>query len=265
MRWEVRSSLTTQDVTPDLRLVILLSSGLEAASLAAAAPQVQFLAVGASGLTPASNLSLVGAEGERYDQQGFIAGLIAAMITPDWRVGVISVADTAAGKAARQGFLNGVVYFCGLCLPYHGPIFDYPQYVELPSSAAEAEWQVAADTLISRAVKTIYLFPHIPAPGLAEYLAQSGVKLLGGIQPPETLQPSWVATVTTDPLPAALGILPDLLAGRGGASLPAPVVVQDINGALFTPGRQAALETMRLDLLKGVIDTGVDPVTGEAR
>lgn len=263
--WEVLSSLSVQDLTPDLHLVILLPPNPEAANLVAAAPQTQFMAVGIPGLNPAPNLSLIGSQGERYDQQGFMAGLIAAMITSDWRVGVISISDNAAGKAARQGFLNGAVYFCGLCNPYHGPIYDYPLYVELPSSASEAEWQAAADVLLNRAVKTIYVYPGIPFPGFPEYLAQSGVNLLGGGASPEALHASWVATIEADPLPAILETLPSVLAGQGSQDQPMPIVITKINPDLFSPGRQALAARLQEDLLAGLIDTGIDPLTGDSR
>jgi len=265
MRWEMRPDLEPGKLGEAVRLVILLPPDPGAASLASASPGVQFLAVGIPGLASGPNLSVVGEQGERYDQQGFIAGVIAAMITPDWRVGVISHSDTPAGKAARQGFLNGTVYYCGLCNAYHGPIFDYPQFVELPSTASPAEWQAAADILLSQAVKTIYVFPGIADPGLLDYLASSGISLLGGGSPPEALRLSWVASLQADPLPAILEALPGLLKGEAAGSLPLPVAITEVNPQLFSPGKQALAERIRLDLLQGFIDTGVDPLSGESR
>lgn len=265
LRWEVRTALNPAEIDASLRLVILLPPDPGASQMASAFPQIQFLAVGIPGLSPAPNLSVVGALGERYDQQGFLAGIIAAMITPDWRVGVISLSDSSAGKAARQGFLNGAAYFCGLCLAYHGPIFDYPQFAELPSTATDSEWQTAADILLKQAVKTVYVFPEITAPGLLEYLANLNVRLLGSGTPSDALRSVWVASVEVDALPVIKEILPDLLAGRGGQDKPLPVTVKEVNAELFTPGKQALLEEMRIDLIEGWIDTGVDPITGEPR
>ena len=261
LRWEVRTGL--DPLEPGLRLIIAIPPDPGVANLASAAPQVQFLAVGIPGLQPTANLSLIGGD-NRYDQQGFMAGVIAAMLTPDWRAGAISLADTAAGKAARNGFMNGAVYFCGLCQAYHGPIFDYPLYVEIPSGASQAEWQAAVDALIGKAVQTVYVFPGAGEPGMLEALAGAGIKIISNGTPPENLRSHWVASLDGEPIPLILRHLPDLLEGKGFAES-MPVVMREVNPDLFSPGRQALAEKIRNDLLSGAIDTGVDLLTGEVR
>ncbi len=134
------------------------------ANLAAANPQAQFLAVGIPGVTVTSNLSQIGSDGERPDQQGFLAGYLAAVITPDWRVGVISQSDSPAGKAAQNGFTNGVIFYCGLCRPSYPPFIQYPILVDL---AAGTDPQAAVDSLVSNAVKTVYVSPAVEDPGAA--------------------------------------------------------------------------------------------------
>lgn len=261
LRWETRTGL--DPLEPGLRLVVAISPDLGIAGLAAAAPQVQFVAVGIQGLQPAANLSTVGGE-DRYDQQGFLAGVIAAMLTPDWRVGALSLADTIDGKAARNGFMNGAVYFCGLCQAYHGPIFDYPLYVEIPSGASQAEWQAAVDELISKAVKTVYVFPKAGEPALLEALAGAGINIISSGMPPEGLRSHWVASLDGDTIPLILEQLPNLLGGKSFAES-APMAMREVNPGLFSSGRQALAEKIKNDLLSGAIDTGVDPLTGELR
>jgi len=227
-------------------------------------PQVQFVAVDMPGLQPADNLSLVGGE-THFDQQAFLAGVIAAMITPDWRVGAISIADAPEGKASRNGFMNGAIYFCGLCQAYHGPIFDYPLYVEIPSGAGQSEWQTAVDALVSQAVKTVYVFPGIGEPTLLESLAQAGMNIISGGKPPQNLSPHWIASIDNDLTTPILDHLPDLLAGKGSLNLMTPIVIREVNPGLFSPGRQDLAEQIRNGLLSGAIDTGIDPLTGENR
>jgi hypothetical protein len=251
-RWEMQTELVPQD--PGLKLVIALPPDPGIAELASQAPQVQFVTLGMGDHPPMANLSLIQGE-TRYDQQGFLAGAIAAMITPDWRVGVVSTGDTAQGKAARNGFLNGAVYFCGLCLAYHGPIFDYPLYVDIPSNAGQADWQAAVDALVSQAVKTVYVFPGIDQPDLMNALAQAGINIISSGTPPEA--------ITTDPAESIQEHLPELLSGEGGIDMTAPLVIQEVNSALFSPGRQGQADKIRIDLLGGKIDTGIDPQTGE--
>src|SRR4030065_2030501 len=114
------------DLVPELRLVLAVPPDPGLAELAASAPATQFLALGIPGLKAAPNLTLIGVEGGRPDQHGFIAGVIAAMLSADWRVGAISLADSAEGRSARSGFLNGVEYFCGLFCPPPPPPSQYP-------------------------------------------------------------------------------------------------------------------------------------------
>ena len=265
LRWETRSALDAASLGADLRLVIALPPDPGLAALAAAAPQAQFLAVGLPGLQPASNLSRVGAQGARPDQQGFIAGVIAAAITLDWRVGVLGPEDSPGARAARLGFLNGAIYFCGLCSPYHGPSVDYPIYLELPASAGAAEVQSALQRLSDLAVKTVYVVPGSLSGDLAAGLAQAGISVLGSGAPPPELVSSWVASVDADPLPAVLDVLPALLAGQGGQSLEMALSLTNPNLDLFSPGRQERVQEILADLLAGFIDTGVDPVSGEPR
>jgi hypothetical protein len=262
LRWEMRTELDPQE--PGLNLVIALPPDPGISELASQASQVQFVTVGMEDLPPMANLSQVSGE-NRYDQQGFIAGAIAAMLTPDWRVGAISTGDTPDGLAARNGFLNGAVYFCGLCLAYHGPIFDYPLYVEIPSNASQVDWQAAVDALVSQAVNTVYVYPGVGQADLLKALAQAGMNIISSGTPPEDIKAQWVASITTDPVAPILEHLPDLLAGKGGIDMTAPVVIQEVNPALFSPGRQSLAEKIREDILGEVIDTGVDPLTGETR
>ncbi len=261
LRWEKRSSLTGQEA--GLRLVVILPPDPGAAQLAASAPQVQFVAVGLKGVKPAANLSVVGAEGERLDQEGFTAGYLAAMITPDWRVGALAVSDSLPGKLARQGFLNGAIYFCGLCLAYHGPAGDYPVYSELPAAASSDQWQAAAQQLIDKTVKTVYLTPGAGDEASYALLLQSGAIFFGSQPAPDSLRSRWAATVISDPVPAIQNLLPDLLNGNGGANLPASISIVEVNENLVSPGRLQLAEKMVGDLLNGLIDTGIDPTTGE--
>jgi hypothetical protein len=256
LRWQVRQRLAPEDMVQELRLVIVLPPDPGVAELAASAPNTHFLAVGIAGLQPGQNLSLIGAQGVSSDQAGFMAGVIAAIITPDWRVGTISTSDTAGGVAARQGFINGAIYFCGLCRPAYPPFYEYPVYVELPTGSTTAEWQAAADFLIEGYVRTAYIYPEAGDESLRSYLAEKGVKLIGSEPPPAGLESSWVASLRPDPLPAVYEGVPALLSGENGIDLPATLKIMDINPDLFSVGRQRLAEEIMADLLAGYIGTG---------
>ena len=262
-RFQTRANLSTDDFDQDIHLVVIPTpiDGID--TLVKNAPNTQFLAVGIPGLRTASNLSTVGAEGIQPDQQGFIAGAIAAIMTTEWRVGAITIADSIPGKANRQGFLNGVVYFCGLCGQNYPPFYQYPLYFELPQDASSIEWQAAANYMVDHYVKTIYIAPGIQDAAMFEILAQAGIAMIGVKLPSPELSKNWAVSLTSDPLPLVEQVLPDLIQGKGGFNLTVPIDFTDINPELFSPGRQILARKILADLLAGFIDTGVNPETGE--
>jgi hypothetical protein len=265
LRWQVRQGLSPQDLTPELRLVVALPPDPGIAGLAASAPDTQFLALGIPGLEAAPNLTVLGAANDQPDQQGFIAGVIAAMLAPDWRVGVISLSDTVDGRSARTGFLNGVKYFCGLCRPLHSPFYEYPLYFELPSIAATAEWQEAANYMVDHYAQTVYVYPGAGDEAMLSTLATAGVNIISSGEPPQTVSDYWVVSLTTDPFPLIQSQVEGLLNGdiSGGQSRIVPIEFTNINPALFTPGKQKLAEQILSDLQVGYIDTAVDLTTGE--
>lgn len=267
LRWQVRQQLTSKDLVPELRLVVVLPPNPGVAELVATAPQTQFLAVGISGLEAAPNLTTIGAIGDRPDQQGFIAGVIAAMLSDDWRVGVISLSDTVEGRAARTGFLNGVIYFCGLCRPAHPPFYEYPLYIELPSTATSAEWQEAANYMADHYAQTVYVYPGARDEAMLSILAASKVNIISSGDPPTAAQSSWVVSLTTDPLPLIQSLVAGLLDGSmtGGQSLEVPIQFTQVNATVLTPGKQRLAQQVLSDLQAGYIDTSVDLSTGENR
>lgn len=265
LRWEVRRSLNVAEMTSDVRLVVVISPDPGWAGLLAAAPQTQFLAVGLPGLQPGANLSLIGATGYRPDRAGFIAGMTAAVVTPDWRVAVVGPADLPADRAARNGFLNGAVYVCGLCLPYFGPSVDYPISVELSPQADSAAIQAAIQQLQNQAVKTVYLPPAITEIQFIEALAQAGFNIIGSYGAPMELFDHWIAAVEPDPVSAALEMLPRLLAGEGGLSREMPYTLMDVNPNLLSEGRRLYVEELIAEVMAGYLDTGIDPLTGDPR
>ena len=267
LHWQVRQQLSPEDILPELRLVVAVPPDPGITQLAASAPDTPFLAVGIPGLPSAPNLSVIDAVGDRPDQQGFIAGVIAAMLAPDWRAGVISLSDTAEGRSARTGFLNGVVYYCGLCRPIHPPFYEYPLYFELPITATSAEWQVAANYMVDHYARAVYVYPGAGDEAMLSTLAAAGVSIISSGEPPEAASENWAVSLTIDPLPLIQSQVEGLLNGSfsGGQSLVVPIQFTHINPSLFTPGKQQLAEQILSDLQAGYIDTAVDLTTGENR
>ncbi|OGO26710.1 MAG: hypothetical protein A2136_00695 [Chloroflexi bacterium RBG_16_54_11] len=267
LRWQVRQELAMDDLTPTLRLVVAVSPAPGLAELAAKAPETQFLAIGFQGLEPTPNLTLVGAAGDRPDRQGFIAGVIAAMLAPDWRTGVISLSDTVAGRSARTGFLNGVKYFCGLCRQLHPPYYEYPLYFELPLTASSAEWQGAANYMVDHYALAVYVFPGAGDESMLSILVAEGVTIISSGAPPANASSSWALSLSADPLALIRDLVAGLLDGAitGGKSLAVPIQFTQVNPELFTPGKQRLAGEILTNLQNDKIDTSVDLTTGENR
>lgn len=267
--FEVRTALAPGEITPELHLVVAVTPDPGLAQLAASAPNVQFLGIGIAGLQPAANLSLLAEQGERADRKGFLAGYVAAIVTADWRVGVISRNDTVPGKSAALAFRNGVIYFCGLCRPATPPFVEYPLMLTLPNPATEAEAAAVAENFLANGVKSVYVFSGAGDEMLLRALAQKEMRLIGEITPPAGLEGNWIATVQTD---WGSGLRNWWAAWQEGrlaqealSAGEAPIDFANVNEALFSPGRQNLVREMLNDLVNDRIDTGVNLQTGDAR
>jgi hypothetical protein len=259
--FEIRSSLSSEQITPDVRMVVSLPPDPGLQALAASASETHFFAIGIPGLEESANLTSTAFRQGEAGLQGFMGGIIAALITPDWRVGTISISDTSEGLEARNGFLNGVTYICGTCRQIYPPFFDsqsqliqYPLYVELPSGAEDSTWLAAADLLIERGVETIFLYPGAGGEDLLSYLAESGIKIIGGIAPPENIQNNWVASIYSDSSSTWASQLEKALQGQELAQESGDLQLGYINTDLLSPGRQKHAEAVLQDLLAGYIE-----------
>jgi len=195
MRFQVRNVLTAAEIAmegPALKVVITLPPDPGLAVLTTAAPGVQFLAIGIPDLAVAPNLSSIGGSGIPVDQQAFLAGYIAGIVAPEWRVGILSQKETPEGDAAVIAFANGYHFYCGDCFnPNFPQPFShnlYPVIVRIPTDAPESDYSGYANLLIQNFVKVAYLYPEIATPDLLSYMAQSGVLLISQTLPRENIR-----------------------------------------------------------------------------
>jgi hypothetical protein len=264
MRWQILNTLTPADlelVGPALKVVIALSTDPGLATLAAAAPGVQFLAVGIPDLPAIPNLSTIGATGLPVDQQAFLAGYIAGLIAPEWKVGILSQKDTPGGEAARTAFENGFVFYCGSC---RNPLFPqpagiYPVVVRIPTDAKPGEYTAYADLLLRNIVKVAYVYPEIATPELLSYMAQTNMLIIGQSLPGEDVRSHWVTSLQPDIVSAIKNIFPELVAGHGGKIVPTPLFLADVNPDLLSPGKLRLVQEVLDSLQNGTIGTGVSP------
>jgi hypothetical protein len=264
MRFQVLNTLTDNDLAlagPSLKVVITFPPDPGLAALTAAAPGVQFLAVDIPNLATAANLSSIGGNGFPVDQQAFLAGYIAGLVAPEWKVGILSQKDNPAGDTAVTAFTNGFIYFCGSC---RNPLFPqpagiYPVVVRIPSDAKTNTYNAYADLLIQNVVKVAYVFPAVATSDLLSYMSQDGLMLIGQTMPNDTVQPQWIASIQPDEITAIKNIFPDLAAGKGGKVVPTPLVLSDVNSSLLGVGKLRLAQAVLDGLQNGTIGTGVNP------
>jgi hypothetical protein len=242
-------------------MVIGLPPDQGLAALADLAKVVPFLAIGIPGLSETENLSVVGPLGSRPDVVGFLSGFVSAIVTEDWRVGVIGRSDTKTGQAAIEGFLNGARYYCGICRPAFPPYLSYPIQIDLTEAQHANAWQQAVSILSDAAVRTVYVSPGIDNPSLLSALAERGILLIGSYRPEGVPRTNWIATIREGPEQAVLDLWTDLMLDRGGFSVPIPIIVEEIEVNVFSVGRQRLAEEILEQVFKGFIDTGVNPTT----
>jgi hypothetical protein len=236
MRFQVRNALTLADLEPGLQIVIALPPDPGIAALAAAAPKVQFLAINIPGITAGSNVSVLGGNSQS-DVAAFLAGYTAALITDDYRIGMLLPKDNPDAIRAFNAYASGMTFYCGTCRPFYYLNWTFPQYVEIPATEKKANYNAYSDILMSQyKVRTIYLYPDIAIPDLETYIGTTGVLMIG-TQTPEQLPAGWVMTIQPDVIKAIQVAWPQLVAGKGGLAVQSPLGLSDIDPTLLSPGK----------------------------
>jgi len=253
-RFQVRNTLSELDLEPALRVVIALppDPGPGIATLAAAAPQTQFLAINIPGLTAGGNISVL-ANDVQTDIVAFMAGYIGAMITDDYRIGMIYPDGNAEALNALNAYTNGKTYFCGICRPYYYLPYDFPQSIPIPTTEPPENYGGYAVYLIQqREVDFIYVYPDIATPELLAYIGSSGAVQVGSA-PQGGIPLYWAASISSDTIGAIRVAWPNLIAGQGGQAVQSPLTLTNVDPNLLSPGKQAQAEGVLADLLAGRI------------
>lgn len=252
-RFQVRNTLSPTDVAePGLQVVIAISADPGIAALAAATPQVQFLAINIPNVAPGGNVSVLGGNAQS-DIAAFLAGYTAAMITDDYRIGMLMPRDNGDAIRALNAYATGMAYYCGSCRPLFFFNWTYPQYVDIAADEDRSVYNAYADILIMQyKVRTIYLYPDIYTEGLANYIGTTGTYAIGTISP-EQRPGGWVMTIQPDVIKAIQNAWPQLISGQGGVTVQSPLGLSDVDPSILTPGKQRLVEQTLSDLQAGLI------------
>ena len=257
-RFQVRNTFTTVDLEPGLQVVIAVSTDPGIAELAAAAPQVQFLAISIPNIAVGGNVSVL-ANNSQSDIAAFLAGYTAALITNDYRIGMLIPRDNGDAIRALNAYASGMVYYCGSCRQVYFRSWAFPQYLDIGADEDKNNYDAYADILMSRYdVGTIYLYPDIYTEDLANYIGTTGTYMIGTISP-EQRPAGWVMTIQPDVNKAIQNAWPNLISGQGGVTVQSPLGLADVDPSLLTPGKQRLVEQTLNDLQAGLISTGATP------
>jgi hypothetical protein len=252
-------SITSELQSDDVRVVVFFEPTLEIIDLATSNPGIQFVALGTEGLEPQANLSIIGPDGFRLDQQAFLGGYLAAVLTQDWRIGEIVEGSDEIHSTIEVSFRNGVKFYCGLCQISYPPFNDYPIHTTVDSATREGDWISSIDFLESNAVETVFLFiQNFEVQAVGE-LVDNEVLLIGIKPPPETIRSNWIATIRLAPEQVLYQKWRQIISNEGGWVEAIPIVLEDVNQSLFSEGKQRFIEKILLDIQSGYIDTAVTP------
>ncbi len=255
MRFQVRNTLTAADLEPGLKIVIAMPPDPGISALAAAAPQVQFLAINIPNVNPSPNVSVLSPTG-RIDLPAFIAGYTAAMISDEYRIGMIIPKDNSDAARAFNAFSNGMAYYCGQCRTFYIYNIPSPAYIAIPSNETPDHYLGYANALINQKIYTLFVYPDLASPDFLTQIGTTGVQLIGTSMP-NPRPGGWVMTVNPDEARAIQTAWPDLLAGKGGQTVQSPLGITDVNPALLSPGRERLVQQVIDDLAAGRLSTGV--------
>lgn len=255
-RFQVRNTLSELDLEPSLRVVVALppDPGPGITALAAAAPQTQFLAINIPDVATGGNISVL-ANTVQTDIIAFMAGYIGAMITDDYRIGMIYPDGNAEALSALDAYTNGKAYFCGICRPYYYLPYEFPQAIPIPDTEPPENYGGYAIYLIQqREVDFIYVYPDIATPELMAYIGNSGAVQVGSA-PQSGIPLYWAGSMSPDIIGAIQAAWPNLIAGQGGQAIQSPLRLSDVDPNLLPPGKQAQAEQVLTELLAGRIST----------
>ncbi|MFZ5818612.1 MAG: hypothetical protein ACOYYJ_01820 [Chloroflexota bacterium] len=253
-RYQVRNTLSEQDLEPDLRIVIALppDPGPGIAALAALAPQTQFLAINIPGLTAGGNVSVL-ANNTQTDIVAFMAGYIGAMITTEYRIGMVLPKDNPDALRALDAYTNGMAYHCGICRGFYLLPYSFPQSIEIPpEDPPEAHGYYPVYLIQQREVDFIYVYPDLATPELLAYIGSSG-GVQFGTAPVGPKPLYWAGSLSSDVVGAIQAAWPGLASGQGGQAVQSPLTLTDTDPNLFSPGKQAKALQVLADLLAGRI------------
>ncbi len=256
LEFETRQDITSETLTPDIKVLVFLHHPENLGTLAAGAAGTQFAAISNLDWNPPANVTLIH---EDTTGTAFLAGYIAAITAPNYRVGALLAAEDVQMNTA---FKNGVNYYCGICFSTINPLNAYPVVAEQPMTSTPETWQAAFDQINQSNVNVVYVAREAISPQLLSYLSSQDVAVISNQQVTEEGRAFWAASIYMDAITPLREIWGDLVAGIGGKTISATFQIGDTQEVLLTDGSvwlspgKLILANQMVDLLReGQINT----------
>lgn len=254
-RFQVRNGITPQDLAdPTLKVAIALPPDPGVANYAAAAPNVQFLAVNIPNIAAGGNVSVLAPSNE-VELPAFLAGYTLAMLLDEYHLGMLYPEGDSNAAAAVNAFNNGMRYYCGLCDGIYIDLKSYPAVLGVPAGEDPKKFGGYANVLINdNDVDGLYIYPSLASDDFLSYMGTQGVYQIG-VSSPDPRPGGWVMTITPDTVKAIQAAWPQLIAGQGGQSVQSPLGISDVDSGILTGGKLRLVQETLEALIAGRIRT----------
>ncbi len=246
LEFETRQEIFANEITPDIKIIVFFEQPDNLGSLAANAPETQFVSISSQNWSPPANGTIIL---KNEGHVAFLAGYLSALLAPNFRVGGLLISENAE---FNQAFRNGISYYCGLCAAVVYPLNTYPVLSQQPANSPLANWQASFTEINASKINVLFLSGGAASAELGIYLGGMDVAVIGNQTPPEELLSRWVATVSSDGLSPLREIWNDLTEGHGGKVVHANLKISDVNYVTVTDGL-VWLSQGKMDLLNKVI------------
>lgn len=255
---EVREGPIQEGDLEDVLVLVAVGSGLDVSALAAAAPEVTFVAVDRPGISPTSNVSVIEDPFVDAHRKAFMAGYLVALMSSDNKMGAMIPSDLENRDTMIESFITGARFYCGICRPQYPPYGTFPQIETLASGNDTQGVQAVINNFDVIGIDVVYVHGELATTEVLTYIAEHDIKVIGDSSP-DIIRNNWVGTLTADPGPALMALWPDLLSGSGGVQMSALASLTDLEADLLSTARYRLFAETAADLALGLISISPAP------
>lgn len=253
LEFESRTSINSQELTSDIKVLVFLFHPNNLGSLANDAPHTQFIVISDQNWTPSQNVTIIRSDST---YQTFMAGYASVMLADNFRGGALLTSEDTARNIA---YGKGAKFFCGACSALITPLNSYPFTKEISQSSSPTDWIAAFDEVNANTILFMYIPPQAYSAELFNHIAQTNVKVIGISAPPAEAQPVWAGTFVIDGFTPLREVWDSVLQGNGGQTINASLSLADNNSGFISTGKMQLLQYVIEELQANRIYT-LDPM-----